>query len=97
MAKLSRYQVRAIVDEEARFSEKWDRERPEGSLADADKPVEFWLYWINIYQQKAGEALARNDEKAALHNLRCILNLAEACAMHHGLPRRDESDSRDIY
>lgn len=98
MPRLTREEVRAIISKEARFSEKWDRERPEGSIADADKPVEVWLAWIHVYVQEALKNCALGyDKTAALQNLRCILNLAEACAMHHGLPERAEDDTRDIY
>ena len=98
MPKLTREEVRRIVDEEARFSEKWDRERPPGTLADADKPVEVWFCWMDTYLQEAKKAVVLGyDKTAALNNLRCILNLAEACAQHHGLPRRVEDDKKDIY
>jgi hypothetical protein len=98
MSKLTRQEVRAIVDEEAVFSEKWDRERPEGSIADADKPVEVWLGWMQVYLQEAMKATVLGyDKTAALNNLRCVLNLGEACAQYHGLPRRAESDKKDLY
>jgi hypothetical protein len=96
--KLTREQVREIVDGEASFSEKWDRERPPGSLADADKPVEVWLAWILVYTQEALKAATlRYDKTAALNNLRCILDLGETCAQYQGLPGRAEDDETDIY
>lgn len=96
--KLTRQEVREIVDEEARFSEKWDRERPPGSLADADKPFEVWAGWMIVYLQEAMKAATLSyDKTAALNNLRCVLNLGEACAQYHGLPRRAEGDKRDVY
>ncbi len=96
--KLTRQEVREIVDEEARFSEKWDRERPPESLADADKPVEVWLGWMLVYLQEAMKATVLGyDKTATLNNLRCVLNLGEMCAQYHGLPRRTEDDKKDIY
>lgn len=98
MPRLTREEVRTIVDGEAAFSEKWDRERPEGSIADADKPIEVWLAWMQVYLQEALRATVIGyDKTAALNNLRCVLNLGEACAQHHGLPRRTEDDKKDIY
>jgi 3-oxoacyl-(acyl-carrier-protein) synthase len=98
MPKLTREEVRKIVDEEAKFSEKWDRERPDGSPGDADKSVETWLAWMQVYLQEAMKAATLGyDKTAALHNLRCVLNLGEACATYHGLPRREEGDTTDLY
>ncbi len=96
--KLTRQEIRTIVDEEARFAEKWDNERPAGSLADADKPIEVWLAWMEVYLRKAMDATVIGYDKiAALHNLRCVLNLGETCAQHHGLPRREPGDTKDTY
>lgn len=95
---LTREEVRKIVDSEANFSQKWDLERPLGSMADADKPVETWLAYMLVYIQKAlQEATVGYDKTAALNNLRCVLNLGETCAQHHGLPSRSKDDTTDIY
>ena len=98
MPKLTRQEVRASVDTEAKFSSKWDENRPADDPGDAAKSVETWLAYIHVYLEAALKAATVGyDKTAALQNLRCILNLGEACAQHHGLPPRAEGDSTDIY
>lgn len=98
MPRLTRQEVRDIVDGEACFAQKWDRERPLGSTADADKQIEVWLGWMIVYLQESMKALVLgNGEAAALHNLRCILNLGETSAQYHGLPKRTQDDKKDLY
>jgi hypothetical protein len=97
MPKLTRDGVRSAVDTEAKFSEKWEANRRPGSLPDADKPVGEWLTYMRVYMAAAEEAVTRDDQFAALSNLRCLLNLGETCAMHRGMPERHLGDERDIY
>ena len=97
--KLSREEVRRMVDTEELFSRKWDKSRRKGSNeVDANKSVETWLAWMQVYLQAALKAATLSDDKTvALHNLRCVLNLGEACAQYHGLPPRPEDDDTNIY
>ena len=98
MPTLTREEVRAVVDTEARFAQKWDHDRPLGSMADADKPIEVWLGWMQVYIQESMRALVLGGGEAiALNNLRCVLNLGETCAQYHGLPKRVEGDRTDLY
>ncbi|HVM73410.1 MAG TPA: hypothetical protein VMU13_00830 [Candidatus Paceibacterota bacterium] len=96
MSKLTLEKVRTIIDGETAFAQKWDDNRPEGSLADAQKPVEYWLYMMETYLMAARNSMVLNyDKTVALANLRCVLSLGEKCAMFHGLPARE--DEKDIY
>lgn len=95
--KLTRDKIREIVSREAHFSEKWERQRKPGEPGDADKATIEWLALMNTYVQEAMKAATLGKDKVALHNLRCILNLGEACAMYRGLPEREEGDNTDLY
>ncbi|MGB7958073.1 MAG: hypothetical protein WCF77_04535 [Minisyncoccia bacterium] len=97
MPKLTRNEVRAIVDGEVKFSEKWERERPNYLVPDAQKPIGEWLTYMDVYLEAVKKAVTLANPIAALSNVRCLLNLAETCAMHNGLPRRDDGDKTDIY
>ena len=97
MPKLTRADVRTIVDGEERFSRKWDDSRPDYQLADSQKPIGEWLTYMRVYLTAAEKAVTLAHRDAALHNLRCLLNLSEACAQHHGLPPRPDGDNTDLY
>jgi hypothetical protein len=97
MPKLTRQEIRAIVDGEAQFSEKWDRERANYTLPDAQKPIGEWLTYMDVYLHAAKKAATLADTTMALNNLRCLINLGEACAQNHGLPARAEGDNTDLY
>jgi hypothetical protein len=97
MAKLTRNEVRTVVDGEARYSEKKERERPNYLIPDAQKQVGEWLERMDVCLKAAEKAAVLGKPTAALSNVRCLLNLAETCAMYHGLPRREDGDVTDVY
>ncbi len=89
--KLMREEVFTVIEGEMDYAKKWDigRSQYPDSLADAEKPVEVWLLWMEEYLSKArSAATAGYDKNKALDFLRQALSLGINCATYHGLPPR---------
>lgn len=90
--KLTNQEVFEIVEEEQSFAKQWDigRSKFPESVADAEKPLEVWLLWMEQYLADARKAAtASYDKTRALDRLRCVLSLGLNAAVYHGLPRRN--------
>lgn len=89
--KLTREEVNEVVAREGKFAKRYDcgKSSPPSQLADADKPLELWLLWMEQYLHEARKAVTSGyDKKKALHKLRVVLSLGTNAAMYHGLPSR---------
>ena len=97
MPRLTRAEVRRRVDTEEVFSRKWEENRPNYQLPDSGKSIAEWLTFMDVYLQAAKKAVTLAKPDVALQNIRCLINLGEACAQHHEMPPRAEGDDTDLY
>lgn len=93
--KTSTEEILEILKAEFEYSRRWDKMRvekgePEYKM-DRNKPVESWILWMEEYLSKArAEATKSTDKTAALHEIRKVANLALACLIYQGCPKREK-------
>ena len=88
---MTRDEVYNLISEEIDYAGMWDElPRTERPLRDDEKPVEFWLTMVRIYQRRAEDACYSPDKTEALDNIRKIAALLVRCMMNHPTPARNE-------
>lgn len=87
--QLTREDVYTLIDQERTYQQKWDAKEDPTRQKDADKSVETWISWMEVYLHQAKMASINVDKTETLNNLRKVLGLGVACLEYKGAPERE--------
>ncbi len=84
----------AEIKKEFLYSQRWDNAREQRGAPlheyDRNKPTESWLVYMKHHLDKAFSiAGSTADKKNAQEEIRKVANLAMACLVYQGCPKRD--------